>query len=117
MVVELRGKVDGKEIVFERISEEEWKAAIPRELYGYYVVELEAFDEAGNRAYMTRFLLTIDLDALAIKLVPCNYQASLVGSEFDSEPYLSQYAAYLQEGDENEPDNGVGRGEACQAQS
>ena len=99
MVVELRGKVDGKEIVFERTSEEEWKAAIPRELYGYYVVELEAFDEAGNRAYMTRVLLTVDLEALTIKLVPYNYQASLAGPEFESEPYLSQYAAYLvQEG-------------------
>lgn len=117
-VVELRGKVDGKEIVFERASEEEWKAQIPRELFGYYVVELEAFDEAGNRAFITKFLLTVDLEALAIKLVPCNYRAGLVGPAFESEPYLSPYTAHLSQerGGENELDDGTWRGEARQAQ-
>lgn len=119
MVVSLRGKVDGKEIVFERISQDVWKSAIPKELYGFYVVELEAYDEAGNRAYATKFLLTVDLENLVIKLIPCNYQAVLLDSEYKTELYMSQYVAHLEKGngDENVPDYGFGRGKAHQDQS
>lgn len=119
MVIELRGKVDGKEIAFDQISHEVWNATIPMELCGFYVVELEAFDEAGNRAYVTKFLLTFDPEALTIKLEPCNYQVGLIGPEFDAEIYVSRYVAYLDRegGEESELDNGIWRGEACQAQS
>ena len=119
MVVELRGKIDGKEILFERVSQDEWRAAIPREFCGFYIVELEAFDEAGNRAYITKFLLTVDLDSLGVKLVPCSYQAGLLPSEFEGEPYHSSYIAYLEleDGEDYDHDYGIGRNKACQAQN
>ena len=46
-------------------------------LSGSYIVELVATDEAGNQGFATRYILTVDLDALCVHLSPLSYQAEL----------------------------------------
>ena len=56
MVVKATGKVDGKEVIFERAEGDLWKVTIPYDLDGMYVVEVTAEDEAGNIAFCTKLL-------------------------------------------------------------
>lgn len=68
MVVRLIGKINSEPVIFERKNGDRWEAIIPGVPSGVYIVELSAFDEAGNMAYISRFLLSIDLTALCIKV-------------------------------------------------
>lgn len=50
---------------------------------GVYVVELTATDEAGNIAYTAKYILTIDITALRVKLQRYPYSAKVrVGRYF-----------------------------------
>ena len=40
MVVKVSGKIDGKEVIFERDEGDRWNATVPYDLDGMYVVEL-----------------------------------------------------------------------------
>lgn len=66
MVVKLTGKVNGETIIFERKAGGLWVTAIPRVKSGAYAVELTAVDEAGNETFCTKYILTVDLGALAV---------------------------------------------------
>ena len=68
MVVRLIGKINNDPVIFERKAGDRWEAIIPSVPSGVYVVELFAYDEAGNMAYISRFLLNIDLTALCMKV-------------------------------------------------
>lgn len=68
MVVRLIGKINSDPVIFERKAGDRWEAIIPGVSSGVYVVELSAYDEAGNMAYISRFLLNIDLTALCMKV-------------------------------------------------
>ena len=68
MVVRLVGKVNSEPVIFEWKSGDRWEAIVPKIPSGVYVVELSAYDEAGNMAYLSRFLLGIDLTALCMKV-------------------------------------------------
>ena len=50
MVVKVSGKIDGKEVIFERAEGDRWNATVPYDLDGMYVVELTAENDAGNIA-------------------------------------------------------------------
>lgn len=54
-----------------------------RTINGVYVVELTATDEAGNIAYTAKYILTIDITALRVKLQRYPYSAKVrVGRYF-----------------------------------
>ena len=53
MVVKVSGKIDGKEVIFERDEGDRWNATVPYDLDGMYVVELTAENDAVNIAYCT----------------------------------------------------------------
>ena len=60
MVVKVSGKIDGKEVIFERAEGDRWNVTVPYDLDGMYVVELTAENDAGNIAYCTKMLLIVD---------------------------------------------------------
>lgn len=83
MVVRLEGIVDNVPVVFTRGKGDWWETTIPKNLNGVYVVELTATDEAGNIAYTARYILSIDITALRVKLQRCPYNARVrVGKYF-----------------------------------
>lgn len=68
MVVRLEGKVQGQDVIFNRVQGDEWETVIPPSLNGVYVVELTAYDDAGNMAYTARYILTVDLTSIHAKV-------------------------------------------------
>lgn len=92
MVVKLEGKVDGKAIIFEReIGGDVWSATIPPQSSGIYIVELTATDDAGNVAYCAKYIVTIDISALTVRIEPFdknaitgeeNFVAKVIPSDF-----------------------------------
>lgn len=76
MVIKLEGVVDSVPVVFTRRDGDWWETTVPKTLNGVYVVELTATDEAGNIAYTAKYILTIDITALRVKLQRYPYSAS-----------------------------------------
>ena len=78
MVVKVSGKIDGKEVIFERAEGDRWNATVPYDLDGMYVVELTAENDAGNIAYCKKMLLIVDPATLCVRLVPLDYMVEIV---------------------------------------
>jgi len=74
-IAKLEGLVNGSLIIFMKGSGGKWAAAVPSNIRGEYVVELSAYDEAGNMAYSTKYLFAVDLSSLKVVLKPLNYAA------------------------------------------
>lgn len=91
MVVKLEGKVNGQIIIFQRKEGDWWETIIPPNLSGSYIVELVATDEAGNQGFATRYILTVDLDALCVHLSPLPYQAELEQPAYAAEVSVSDF--------------------------
>ena len=64
MVVRLEGKVQGQDVIFSRVQGDEWETTVPPSLNGVYIVELTAYDDAGNMAYTAMYILTIDITSI-----------------------------------------------------
>lgn len=75
MVTTLTGTVDGTAVRFER-SGDTWTAEIPAKPSGLAVLELHAWDEAGNEAVWDEVLCLIDYDALTISILPDPWQTT-----------------------------------------
>ena len=78
MVVKLEGKIDGVTVIFEKMPGGWWNADTPRHLNGIYVLEMTATDAAGNQAFVTRYIMTVDTGALRVFLRPCPYSIELL---------------------------------------
>lgn len=96
MVVRLTGTIDGNPVVFKRMEEDWWQAAIPRKLNGIYIVSLTAYDDAGNISYCTKYVITIDVASLCVHLEPYPFTAELL-EEYKSHICISPYYASLEE--------------------
>ena len=72
MVARLEGKVDGRDVAFVR-------------KHGAYIVELTAWDDAGNYCFVLKWLLMFDPSSLCAHLIPCPYQAEVVPPLFYAE--------------------------------
>lgn len=104
MVVQLTGKIDGKDIIFNRKNGDVWETIIPKNLSGIYVVELTAVDEAGNIGFLAKYIVTIDLSAMRVSLEPYPYRAeviedschysNLIGSEYHVELIIEDNCHY-----------------------
>lgn len=72
--MKLTGKIEGQQVAFELIRQEGrtfvFTAKVPANLDGEYVVELTAEDDAGNIAFVCKYLVTIDLTNLCVHLMP-----------------------------------------------
>lgn len=96
MVVRLEGVIDGNPVIFKRKSGDWWETTIPANLNGVYVVELTAYDEAGNIGRAVRYIITVDLSSLCVRIVPYPYRAEII-EEYETEIYLSNFYAVLQQ--------------------
>ncbi len=95
MVVRLEGKVDGKDVIFSKVSEELWETTIPPDVDGMYIVELTAYDEYGNFSYATKILLTFHPENQCIQIEPFPWNGILEESKIKTEIYASNYCAVL----------------------
>lgn len=72
--MKLTGKIEGQPVTFTLIRQEGrtsvFSAEVPANLDGEYVVELTAEDDAGNVAFICKYLVTIDLTNLCVHLMP-----------------------------------------------
>lgn len=93
MVVRLEGKVQGNDVIFNRIYGDDWEAVIPPSLNGAYIVELKAYDDAGNMAYTARYILIIDLTSIHAKIKIRKIETKIRLSRYHSKERLSQYYA------------------------
>lgn len=82
MITKVIGKVDGQEVVYERSDGDKWTVTVPLDLDGMYVVEVTAYDEAGNSAYCTKMLLIVDPATLCVSLVPYEYIVEVVQDDY-----------------------------------
>lgn len=93
MVVRLEGKVQGKDVIFNRVVGDVWETIIPPSLSGAYIVELTAYDDAGNMAYTARYILTVDLTSIHAKVRINRIDTKVRLSRYCSKIKLSQYYA------------------------
>lgn len=91
MIVKLIGKVDGKEVIFERKNGDIWEAIVPYDLDGMYIVEITAFSDAGVQAYRTKMLLVVDPSTLCISLLQCDYDVELLLKEYTMTNVTEEY--------------------------
>lgn len=82
MVVKLTGNVNGDAVIFSRMAGDIWTSSVPATLDGVYIVDLTAYDDAGNEAYCAKYILTVDLNALCAHLAPYPYRAELIRSGY-----------------------------------
>ena len=78
MVTKVIGKVDGQEVIYERSEGDLWKVTVPLDLDGMYVIEVSAYDEAGNISFCTKMLLIVDPATLCAKLISLDYTVEVV---------------------------------------
>lgn len=92
MTVKLTGSVNGNDIILTYDSQgDRWFSIIPPSLNGIFIVDLTAWDEAGNMAYCTKYIITIDLEALYVRLELYPYYSELLERDFESEIILDKY--------------------------
>lgn len=82
MVTKVIGKVDGQEVIYERGEGDKWTATVPLDLDGMYVVEVTAYDNAGNIAFCTKMLLIVDPATLCVQLMAYDYMVEVVQNEY-----------------------------------
>ena len=95
MVVKLEGKVDGRVIIFERESGDLWKATIPPQSNGVYIVELTATDDAGNVAYCAKYIITIDVSALTVRIEPFDKYAIPEEDDINAKELLPKFKTII----------------------
>lgn len=95
MVARVEGIVNGAPVIFKRVYGNQWETEVPASLNGVYVLEMTAYDEAGNIDHISKYLLMYDPVNLCASLVPCPYQAELVPDVWQASVTLSDYYAEL----------------------
>lgn len=92
MIVKVSGKVDGKDVIFDRAEGDQWKVTVPFDLDGMYVIEVTAEDDSGNIVYCTKMLLIVDPATLCVKLVPADYKVEAVPEDYEVMVVPEEYA-------------------------
>lgn len=72
-IVRMVGNVDGNQIIFGKDGDGLWAASIPRDIDGEYIVDVTAYDEAGNEAYSASMLFIVDPYTLEVKMLPLTF--------------------------------------------
>ena len=95
MVVKLEGTLNGSPIVFERKEGDWWETTVPKIPSGTYAVWLVATDDAGNKGYATKYLLTINLNQMCVHLEPFPWKAEILCPDYCAKLKVSNYYAEL----------------------
>ncbi len=94
MVTRLVGMINGKPISFVAGENNTWSGIVPANLRGIYVVELTAMDEAGNVAYMTDVIVTIDTTKLAVSIEIANFGIKILENYY-CDVFVTEYQLRL----------------------
>lgn len=92
MIVKVSGKVDGRDVIFDRAEGDQWKVTVPFDLDGMYVIEVTAEDDSGNIVYCTKMLLIVDPATLCVKLIPADYMVKAVPEDYEVMVVPEEYA-------------------------
>lgn len=95
MVARVEGIVNGDPVIFSRVVGDQWEAQVPASLNGTYVLEMTAWDEAGNVANRAFYLLAYDPINLCASLIPLPYAAAVEQGQWTAAVHLSNYCAQL----------------------
>ena len=71
--MKLIGYVGGAEIAFSFCPPNLFKAEIPKNQNGIYIVELHAVDDAGNQSGFTNIFVKIDFQQLKVSILSPNF--------------------------------------------
>ncbi|WP_309087229.1 PF13754 domain-containing protein [Domibacillus sp.] len=94
-VVRMTGRIDGAEVIFSLMENGQWSATVPPDVYGEFVVEVTAWDEAGNTAYSTAMLFSINPGDLSFQVIPLLYAYKVVNEGFSEVEIQSEYTFYM----------------------
>lgn len=94
-VVRVVGQVDGEDVVFHLDESGKWVYVAARDLDGEYIVEVTAYDEAGNAAYSAAMLFAVDTTTLSVSLRPLNYAYQLTDNEYEEEIIRADFLYYV----------------------
>jgi hypothetical protein len=89
------GAIDGNEIIFRKDSSGFWTAAVPKDLSGEFIVEVIAYDDAGNQAYSSNMLFIVDPYQLGVQIMPLEYAYRVLDENFNKKSIVSEYAYYV----------------------
>lgn len=84
MVTKVIGKADGIQINFIKSEGDIWQVIVPTDMDGEYVVDIQAFDDAGNIAYCTKYLLIVNVNDLVCRILPTMYYSEYLGQHYTS---------------------------------
>jgi hypothetical protein len=90
MIARMIGEVDGKEIIFKKDGSY-WTATVPKDIDGAYVVEIKAYDSAGNMAYSSSMLFFFDPKTLRVELLPLNFAHKIIEDGFKEKITISEF--------------------------
>lgn len=71
------GKTDSFEIIFDKIDNDKWTVNVPSNVVGEYIMDLYAYDDAGNLGFMATAMFTVDTTNLCFHLAILKYTADI----------------------------------------
>ena len=95
MVARVEGIVNGDPVIFRWVVGDQWEAQVPASLNGTYVLEMTAWDEAGNMTSRAFYLLAYDPVNLCASLIPLPYAVAVDPGPWSAAVRLSDYCAQL----------------------
>ena len=93
-IARMVGRIGSSDIVFYS-KDGDWVATVPPGLYGEFIIEVTAFDQAGNTAYSTSMLFVIDPSDLSFKVIPLSFAYKVDEGGFTEREIQSDYAFYV----------------------
>lgn len=91
------GRVDGVEVILNKVEGDRWGVPVPFDSDGEYVVEIVAEDEAGNQTYLAKMLYTVDAGNICVHALPWPEYLFLLQHDeflFKPEPSGLLFASY-----------------------
>lgn len=71
------GKTDSFEVIFDRLNDNNWTVNVPSNIIGEYVMDLYAYDEAGNHGFLATAMFTVDTSNLCFHLSIIKYRSEI----------------------------------------
>lgn len=96
MVTRVTGIVNGETVEFRKVVGDQWETKVPSTISGAYAVYMTAWDEAGNIAHYSKYILMYDPVNLCARIIRLPYYAEVIGSGYRSRIRISDYYAELE---------------------
>lgn len=74
-VARVIGKTDSFEVIFSKTDNDKWTVDVPSNVIGEYIMDLYAYDDAGNLGFMATAMFTVDTTNLCFHIEIFKYHA------------------------------------------